>query len=89
MTLYYLRHKDRLAEEIDSSTMKIVREVGCTIWEPLWDNRWLFTDGNRQEEFSPNTGKELRVALCNIVFNFFQLLKARRGGHLHLQCEGD
>ena len=53
--------------------MKIIRKMGCTLWEPLWTNRWLFTDGNRQEEFSPNAGRELRVALCNLVFNFYQL----------------
>ncbi|KZV66291.1 hypothetical protein PENSPDRAFT_755782 [Peniophora sp. CONT] len=75
MTLYYLRHQDRFAEEIDSPTMRIIRKMGCTLWKPLWENRWLFTDGNRQEEFSPDAGKELRVALCNLVLNFYRLLR--------------
>ncbi|KZV66292.1 hypothetical protein PENSPDRAFT_95096 [Peniophora sp. CONT] len=76
MALHFVRHEDRLLEEMDSPTMNMIRKMGCTLWEPLWTNRWVFMDGNRQEEFWPGTGEELRLALSNLVFNYYRFFKA-------------
>ncbi|KZV66298.1 hypothetical protein PENSPDRAFT_95170 [Peniophora sp. CONT] len=73
--LYHFYNEGRLDKEANSPATKLLRRGGCAIWGSLWENRWLFEDGNRQEEFSPEAGKGLRFALCNSIFEFFRIFR--------------